>query len=427
MASLYVAALFAHGADGTLAYNEPTGRARWLEWLSTHVDLPGGFPGFFRGRGAGNSSAVIRTNLIWPAALWMVTLLGGGTLFVWIDTRIKSSPSLRALTAPSCLALLFALGVTISWRVTGSVRVLTTASQIEMLRREDSRLRPIGLQLGVPTRLMPADAVPSRLAIGTSRVDDVPPDTLLFVTDVPPGSYGLHLAWRETVGAVSGESFGLGHLTLGIGRATLPVARWSLWPRGSPLTNRALSAESNGAYRFDLPILASSVVVSGDEDAVRSIERVSLVPLRRAKRGPVAAPLMPASSRLMRARDAARFGSTVVYALDDQISLKTDGFWVFGDGHPDVLFFKDEKTVSLDLQAINGAIANRLRVRRGDWSSERVLAPGERWLLSVPVASPSWAERALIVTFDVQPSAPRADADPTSRGPELLGCLISVR
>ncbi len=47
-ASVMIATAVAFGGDGRLAYNASTGRARWLDWAGSLVDLPRGFPSFFR-------------------------------------------------------------------------------------------------------------------------------------------------------------------------------------------------------------------------------------------------------------------------------------------------------------------------------------------------------------------------------------------
>src|SRR5262249_3347098 len=127
-----------------------------------------------------------------------------------------------------------------------------------------------------------------------------------------------------------------------------------------------------------------------------------------------------------RARDAARYGSTVVFALDDRIWLEPGGFWVAGERQPDVLIGVDRPVSTLQLEALNGPIANRLRIRLGGWSGDRALQPGERWPVQVPVPVPG-SGQAFVVNFDVERRFRPADVDPQSRDRRELGCWIAVR
>jgi hypothetical protein len=263
-----------------------------------------------------------------------------------------------------------------------------------------------------PPRTLPAAEVPARLAIGTSAFEAVSPGTLLFLTEVPAGSYRVRLVRKSSARGElrridqAVDAGQLGELRLAIGRESFPVARWPL-PAGA--------RDSYDGYRFDLPVVASSLAVTADARALRSIERAALVPALRGN---------PPLSIAGRARDAARYGSSIVYALDDRIWLEPHGFWVMGERQPDVLFATDAGVGSLELEALNGPLPNRLRIRAGDWTTLRTLAPDERWAVRVPLVDRG---QATIVNFDVEKSFRPADVDPASKDRRRLGCWIEVR
>src|SRR6185295_2358735 len=156
-----------------------------------------------------------------------------------------------------------------------------------------------------------------------------------------------------------------GELVLGIGRNTRPVERWSL---------ADALADPVPVY---LPIRASTIVVTGDEEAVRSVETIALVPAPRSHDpGPPT----------LRARDAGRYGSAVVYATDNFVWLEPEGFWMSGEFQPEVVIATDAPRAALDVEVRNVSAPNVVRLRAGRWSAERTLAPDERWPVSMPVA-----------------------------------------
>ena len=48
MVSVLIACAFGFGAGGMLAYNSSDGRSALLDWVAPTVNLPGGFPSYFR-------------------------------------------------------------------------------------------------------------------------------------------------------------------------------------------------------------------------------------------------------------------------------------------------------------------------------------------------------------------------------------------
>lgn len=385
--SIVVAGALAFGGDGSLAYNQGTGRARWLDWVAPLVDLPRAFPSFFRaGETVDPRASALVAHLVNPAILWGLSLLAGWVLFRVLGRRLPDTGPVRAMLAPCCLLMVFALGVSACWSIAGGVQVTATRAQLRLLRASEPRLRPFGVRLPA-VRVFPADAARTHMQLITSRLEAPPKGALLFLRDVPSGNYSLR---------VTGPTPARGDLFLGIGRATGVAWRWPL--EGGQTTTTA----------FRLPLPASSIVVNGNEEAMRSVERVAMVPtaLSRQETGETG----------VQARDATRFGQVVVFATDDRVLLDTSGFWVPGNRQQEVTFATDSPINAVDMELRNVAIPNHVALQAGRWSTERTLAPGELWRVRVPVLGlgPSYTVR-----FKV------AGGVQTSNG--LLGCRVELR
>ena len=389
VASVLLAAVLAFGGDGGLAYNRGTGRALWLDWACLLVDLPRGFPSFFRTTSATTPvGSAIGNELVRPAVLWCIALLAGWNAFRAIDRRFPATQRVRVILAPACLLAAFAAGVAATWRGEGGAHLLPTRAQIGLLRGDDQRLRSLYVQ-PFPARAITAADARARLALTTSPLDAAPSGALLFLTEVPPGRYNVRVTLKPSA---------RGALVLGVGRASVPVARWSL------------SAAPVDVSTLVLPVTASTVVVKGDEDATRSVEEVALVPIERMPQaGPTGA----------RARDGARYGSVVVYAIDDRLWLEPNGFWIMGERQPEVVITTDKPASSIELDVRNIPTSNRVRLWAGRWSSERTLGPDEHWRVRVPIAG---LGPAVVVGFKVERGV-RTDR----RDRRLLGCWVEVR
>jgi hypothetical protein len=378
--SALITAACAFGGEGVLAYNDAAGRARLLDWVSPLVDLPGAFPDAFR------------TGVLAPAAVWIAALSCWAALVVRTRGARSDAPG-GAFMVPATFLIACMIAIAASWQIAGPAgRVTATRAQLDLLRGFDPRLLPLGVQLFPPRRFAAAD-IPRRLAIGTSPLGvSSPPTTLLHLTEVPAGRYYVRVTARANAG---------GEITLGIGAASAHAARWRL-------TGPA------GVFPVTLPIVASILDVRADEDAVRSIEQVALTPAADVRVAPIPG----------RARDAARYGSTVVYATDNRVLLEADGFWVLGERQPDVVITTDAARSAVTLEIRNGQVANRVRLRTGRWSSEHAFAPGELWSASVPTADHN---AATVVNIFVERGFRPAQFDAASTDHRLLGCRIVIR
>jgi hypothetical protein len=385
--SLLIAAVLAFGGDGGLAYNQGTGRARWLDWIAPLVDLPRAFPGFFRaaGRPLPRAPALV-VHLVQPAIVWSIAILVGWILFRLLVTRLPATAPVRAVVTSGCLLTVLAIGVSVTWSVAGGTHTMATRSQLRLLRSDDPRQRSFGVRLP-SVRAFRAAVARAHLALSTSSLDDPPSDALLYLPDVPAGDYQLRVKRRRSAP---------GELFVGIGRAS--AAPWQA----------SLSDESVDTLIIRLPVAASSVVVNGDEAAKQFVEAVALVPSPLFKQ--------PTATSDARARDAARYGQLIVFAIDDRAILDTGGFWVLAGRQPDVVVTTDTLVDALDLELRNVAVANRIGVSAGRWSVERSLAPDEVWRVRVPVAGLGTSFR---IGFKVEAGLPASKS--------LLGCRVEIR
>jgi hypothetical protein len=383
--SVIVAAMLSFGGDGTLAYNDNSGRAAWLDWIAPLVDLPRGFPSFFRADGTLNprASAVV-VQLVQPGLVWAVCGGTGWVVFRAIATR-RTSFAVSVLAAPCCILAASATAVSITWRLSGGSALTSTRSQLRLLRNDDPRVRPLGVRLPA-LRTFSAGRARGQLALFTSVLDQPTRNTLLYLADVPSGTYKLGIHRRATAN---------GTLVVRIGRGS--GAAWE----------GALGDGSADALTLRLPVLSPTITVTGDENAMQSVDSVALVPEPRS-----------ASARASdeRAWDAMRYGSLVVFATDDRIRLDHDGFWVLGERQPNVIVGLDRPTDVVDLALRNASISNRVRVSAGRWTIERVLAPDEEWRVRVPTAGSGYTFQ---LRFDVQSALPPQQGS--------LGCRVEFR
>jgi hypothetical protein len=218
--------------------------------------------------------------------------------------------------------------------------------------------------------------------VSTSYLDAPPGGALLILREVPPGDYRVH---RSFGSAARGE------LRLFIGRGAGPIAQWQV--------------SDPDVFAFRVPVRASVVTIVGDADAAASLRRLSLTPVRH-----VTTPW----ANTTRARDAARYGSYVVYAVDTRVMLDAAGFWVLGGRQPDVVIASLKPTTALRLDVRNVAAPNVVRVSAGAWSATKSLAPDERWPITVPFDA---ADAAHVVNFRVEQGA--------RSGGQLLGCRVT--
>ncbi len=382
--SVLIACAFGFGSNGTLAYNAGEGRSSFLDWVAPMVNLPAGFPSYFRAVPAdGPVRGSLWREFMLPLAIWAIAAIGVWSLSRWIHGRCAPDTVSRSTLAAGTLVAVFSIGVASTWQITKLPHLIATRAQLELVGREDPSTTPRGVQL-VPFRIMSSAAALRRLEITTSPLDKPSAGVLLNLSEVPPGDYRLRLS-------LAAEP--RGEISLHIGHVGGPLATWQV-------------SGAEDAYRIRIPIQASTLSIAGDAAAAESIRSVALVPLRH-----ITTPWAAAT----RARAAARYGRSVVYAIDNRVILESDGFWVLGGRQPDVVITTDRSQPELTLQVTNVAVRNRIRVSIAGWSAARELAPDERWLVTVPLPD---SLQPAIVTVRVE--------EGVTAGGRLLGCHVSI-
>ena len=382
--SVLVASAFGFGASGMLAYNAGQGRSVLLEWISPLVNLPGGFPSYFRAITAdGITRASLRHELLLPCAIWAMAAILIWSLARWIHRRSASNAVSRPALAAGCVVAVLSISVTSTWASAKVPHLAPTRAQLGLIAREDPRTTPLGVQLW-PLHLMPSAEALQRLEVSTSPFDVVPSGVMLNLSEVASGEYRLRLKFFSEP---------RGEISLSVGGTGGPLAAWDV---SSP----------ENTYSFRIPIQASQLTIAASPAAAASLRSVAMTPVQH---------FAPSGTATMRARAAARYGRTVVYAIDNRIVLEPDGFWVLGGRQPDVVMTKDDSPAGLTFRLSNVAVRNRVRVSTSTWSASRDLAPDERWLVTVPVSD---AAQPAIVNFRVEHGA--------TVGGRFLGCRVSV-
>jgi hypothetical protein len=384
MISMLIACAFGFGASGALAYNSGEGRSSFLDWVAPTINLPGGFPSYFRAIPAeGPARGSIAQELLLPGAVWVIASLGIWSLSRWIHNRCAPDTVSRPALAAGCLVAVLSAGVTSTWAVAKVPHVIATRSQLRLIERQDPRATPLGVQL-YPFRLMSSADALQHLEISTSSLETPPIGALLNLSEVPPGDYRLRLRF---------VSQPRGEISLSVGRSGGPLATWE-------------ASAPDSTYSFRIPIKASALTIVGDAAALASIQSVALIPMRH---------IATTWAAETRARAAARYGAAVVYAIDNRIIIEREGFWVLAGRQPDVVITTDSPRSGLTFQVSNVAIQNRVRISSGAWSATRQLAPDERWLVNVPLRD---SAQSAIVNF-------RVDTGAVVDG-RLLGCRVTI-
>ncbi|HET7697532.1 MAG TPA: hypothetical protein VFK57_17580 [Vicinamibacterales bacterium] len=382
--SVLIAVAFGFGAQGTLAYNAALGRSALLDWLAPLVNLPGGFPSYFRAIPAeGPVRGTVVKELLVPAAIWagiwILAWRGSRRIARWWTPAGFGRPALAA----GSVVLVVSAAVAGTWAFAQAPHVLATRSQLALIARESPRATPRGVQF-LPLRVFAAEDVLPRMEVSTSLLETPRPGVLLALDEVPPGDYRLRLRFASEP---------RGEIRLAIGESGMPLESWQ-------------AAAAENTYSFHLPIRASRLVVTGDAAAAGSIRTVAAVPIRH---------LADTWAGATRARAAARYGRVAIYAIDNRIAVEPDGFWVLGGRQPDVVMTTDGSRSDLRLEVSNVSVRNRVRVSHGSWSETRDLAPDERWIVTVPLAN---ADSTTVVNFRVEQGATIAGRS--------LGCRIRI-
>jgi hypothetical protein len=387
--SLMISTVLTLAEEGRLLFNGRDGFARWLDWIAPVVDLPRALPAFLR------DPAPVA---LLQSAIWVATMLVGvGCLgYVYRRTRLASSDpaASRGATGLLATAIFFVaagLAASLTWATSGAAPVTPTSSALYLLRRSDPVRLPVALQYR-PVQVIPPEALVARLNIGTSsrgRALAEPP--LLFLGDVPPGSYRLRSA---------GEGGLRGVIQAVVGRSSRPVASWRVDPQ----------QPADAVLR--LPVGVNGLTISGDREAVDAARALTLQPIE----------VVPASARPTRerARAAVRYGSVGVFVVGDGVFLESTGLWIEGEATVPLGLQVAPPADKVAMRVRNGALANTIDLAAGTWRETLRLQAGEERMVEVPADA---GGRALVSIHAERGFRP-AETNPGSQDRRLLGAWL---
>jgi hypothetical protein len=386
--SIALTGLLAGPRSGQLAFNVRDGSALGLEWLNPLVDLPRGLPSFFRQT---PGEALFR------ATFWLLAILAAWLVMRSIERRTARGDTGVALATPLCLAAAVMLAVTAVWKLDHVAAITPESSQLDLLQHYDRRIRPLGVNLSTADLESP-DAIISRLRLSTSMRRPRPVDrSLLVVPDlVPAGRYRLHLP---------DEASASGTARLVVGRLARPLLTWDL-----------RSGFVDGSADFELPVDVGSIVIEGDDDALRSVGRLQLQPLQ----------VFSGRTRVARgfARRVERYGATSVYFLDDRAFAEWPGFWIRGNARTRIVAVPDRRGQAFQFFVRNAPVSNRLTLEVDGRSEEIELQPREERMISVRHAS---GRAATLISFHTSQGFTPSRVEPGSTDHRFLGCWIELR
>jgi hypothetical protein len=367
---------------GRMAFNAREAPALWLDWLSNAANLPQGTPLWSREA----VPAFVRDVCVWLAALALSVLaarlmLGRG----WV--RHQTVALAWAVAAAVMVA------ATSVWTLRGVDGRNTVSAQLQLLRSiahspraallDLDRLRPLGLA-----------SLLHRLRIEARR--SLPPGrsgrdgTLLQLPRVPAGQFRVSLSPTAR-----------GWLMLGIGRD-----QFSLRTAPLPLPG--------GSLDLDFPIGVRAIVMRGDEDAYRTVDRIDIEPLVILREHDWQGEI---------ARTAVKYRSAAVFFLDDRSFPEPEGFWIGGARSTAFVVRPDERAGPVSLLVRNGPVSNHATLESGTTRNELQFGAGEELRISVPVDPVRGASIVRVrVTGGFRPSA----EDSTSRDTRFLGLYVRV-
>jgi hypothetical protein len=375
---------------GQLAYNFRDGYSRLAEWLSPLVDLPQGLPSFFRQTPAG---AVVR------AAVWVAAILLAWLALRAVERKRSASDAgpVLALATPACLAVAAMLALTTVWWLDNIPGPTTETGELVLLEHFDPRIRPTGVSLA-RLEFAPSEQIIERLSMATSRRRPAPPaQTLLLVPGVlPAGRYALEMP-------SPGEAAGTARLV--IGRNARPIMTWNL---RTDVHDRGVS--------FELPVDVGSIVVSGDEEAVRAAGVLSLRPLN----------VIPPRDRMTTeyARRVERYGPGLAFFFDDGAFVEEPGFWVRGGGRTRLAAMPVQANASLQLFVRNAPVPNSVEIEIDGAAQTIDLQPREERMIRIPIAG---QRRAALINIYSRAGFRPSLVDPGSTDARFLGAWIELR
>ena len=397
--TLWISAVMVGAGGGRLAYHARNDAgvttAPWIEWTNRAVDLSAALPAYVPlpvGTAVEARQTAARIGSL-AALPWLVA-----SALIVVIARWRSRDVTERLYATVMLAS--AVGVmlcaTVVWRAAAVDPVLEASSDLSALRALSSRRAVVVDVLG--RRVVPSAAFASSITITVDTVAGRPRPfargtrPLAVLPAVPAGEY------RLSVTAGSGD----GWLMTGIAQDQYAIA-----------TEPLGIFESGVTLRF--PVDVRSIVVRSDEMAHDAVRRITLRPIR----------LVAPAERLTDdvARRAVRYGSSVVFFLDDRAFAEPSGFWVGGARTTSIVIAPDAPAPSATLRVRNAPVQNTVTIESGNRREVVTLSPGEERALQVPIDA---SRNAALVRFTSSSGFRPSDAERGSRDGRFLGAYVRI-
>jgi hypothetical protein len=410
--SVWLSAVMAGGGGGRLGYHARNDNgltaAPWMDWATHVVDLPSAAPAFVPPAAAlvaadrrlppdpnGLAARVRATQSGFTATLpWLLSAGAAVFAVVWLLDRGRPRAAPYAIPiAAITFAMAAMTASTVVWRMQDTPAD-PVPSQIDALRLLAS---PRAAAFDVTGRhRISRDAargmtlevrVPPRGGRGGPRPLNRP---LAVFPSVPAGSYLLQVTRRG--GADGWVMAGIGNDQFAI--VTQPIGAF------------------DAGVRVDLPVDVRAINVRADEGARDQLEAIDLRPLQMAG----------APHGATMARRAVRYGSTVVYFLDDRSFPEPSGFWVGGARDTTVAAHSDQREAAIAFVIRNGAADNRVLLEAGAWRGDVALKAGEERRVDVPLD----VSGTVILRVHSEGGFRPSEADGRSRDTRLLGVFVRL-
>jgi hypothetical protein len=117
-----------------------------------------------------------------------------------------------------------------------------------------------------------------------------------------------------------------------------------------------------------------------------------------------------------------RYGSGVVFFLDDRAFAEPSGFWIGGRRSTSVVVAPDTPSRPIVLAVRNAPVENELTIENGRWRDTVTLAPGEERDVSVPLDA---SRGAALITL--QSSSGFRPSEQGGRDTRFLGVFVALR
>ena len=373
---------------GRLAFNTREGPALWLEWLGRVTELSAAAPRWARETDAPLFRAI---------AVWVVILAGTWAILRAADAsrRLRQRAAFQTLSI-AAFAIAAMAATSIVWAFEGASGLATVPSQLQLLEALAARPPALALQLGPLSRVVPTN-VPGRLRMEVSRR---PPagrgggaSPLFTIPSLPAGEYRIRIEANAPRGWVM----------IGIARD----------PR-DPFALRTLQLPAE-AIDLRLPLPVRALVVRGDEEASRVVQRLVVEPLG------ISRPDERLTSEM--ARRAVRYGESTVYFLDDRSFPEPEAFWVGGARGTTVLIQPDVNRPTVTLRLRNAPVENKVTLTSGAWRHVLQMVPGEEQEVEMPLDA---ARGGGMLQVESASGFRPAEHDPASRDQRYLGVWVKV-